>query len=315
MSLMTALFSVLIGDEFEWLVELRNFSIHFNHSEPDILNITCTTFVSNPLLQTLLIDEEDPGKNTCPDELKQLISATLLSFNENNNSSTDSDPKSNPSALHDHLNFSPGLTTSQGCQPINEKFIKNDVCIVRTILKTSNCSSPEVVRDDKNELHLTRSSLFNYFKLNYTIEARFAGERGCDVTITSMKSLETMRFYVKNETTDNYACIRERYELVNDDEEAEVQRTSGIVGQNKGTKSEDGIKVESAEGVKLEAETMEKVSSTIFGWKSNQNIINFQKKVQWKSDPAVEWFEMFSLINSIYSANIVYGTLSEWVFS
>lgn len=242
-----------MGDEFEWVVDLKNFSIHFNHSEPDILNISCTTFVSNPLLHTLLLDEEDPTKNTCPDELKQLVSTTLLSFS---GEKTIPDLKNDNSDLADHLNFSPHLTP-QGCQPINEKFIKDDICIVRTILKTSNCSSPGGEKKDQNEAHFTRSSLFNYFKMNYTIEAKFAGSKGCDVTITSMKSLETKRFYVKNETTDNYACIRERYELIKDKDEDELERSSGLVESIKETKAKDETKTE--DETKPESSAIEKV--------------------------------------------------------
>lgn len=231
------------------MVDLQNFSIYFNHSEPDILNISCTTFVSNPLLHTLLLDEEDPTKNTCPDELKHLISTTLLSFSDKN-SLADTPSNDGNADLTDHLNFSPGLT-SQGCQPKNEKFIEKDVCIVRTTLKTSNCSNPEELNTDKGEAHLTRSTLFSYFKVNYTIEARFAGHNGCDVTITSMKSLVTKRFYVKNETLDNYACIRERYELIKDQYEDDVERSSGVVVSIKETKAEDGTKNQTSETDKV----------------------------------------------------------------
>lgn len=293
------IFSVLIGSEYEWVVDLKNFSIHFNHSEPDILNISCTTFVSNPLLHTLLLDEEDPSKNTCPDELKQLISSTLLNFSDKNGSGE------NPIDLTEHLNFSPSLTHN-GCQPKHEKSVKENFCTVKTTLKTSNCSNPEELKVDNNEINLTRSSLFNYFKLNYTVEAKFAGENGCDVRITSMKTLETKRFYIKNETTDNYACIREKYELVTEKEAAE--RRADVVRETDEAKTEEDREtaISDKEKVSLPNISYRKVSKT--------NIFQ-QKKVQWKSDPANEWFEMYSLINSIYSANIVYGTLSEWVFS
>lgn len=204
-------FIVLAGDNIEWIIILKNFSIFFNDSDPDTLHITCSTFVSNPAIQTLLLEDEDPTINTCPDELKHLVSQNLLSL-KGNSSSKEKD-------IEQQIDFQ----MDQHCKPIRQNLSGiNNSCIVRTILQTRNCSSD----NHPTENSLGKSSLFKFFKVNFTIEAVF---EECDVTVLNLKMLQTDRFYLRKDGDElNYARISERYVQIDEDLEE-------IEGQAKGT--------------------------------------------------------------------------------
>lgn len=163
------------------------------------------------MLQTLLLDDEDPTRNTCPDELKQLISVTLLFLQKNsieaelNRTQTNVDRKEREES-----------EVSSCGRPMTQKLDLNaSDCLIRTTLQTRNCS------DSNFEADQSLNTLFNYFKVNFTIEAEF--ER-CDVTVTALKSLVTDRFFIKNrEDVQQYARITEKYTLREDDDEDEGQ--------------------------------------------------------------------------------------------
>lgn len=145
--------------------------------------------MSNPVLNTLFLEEDTTEQKTCPEELKSQISNILLSENLYKESA-------------DLLQFASfGDTT---CPPVTQtKRAEGTDCVVQTRINAlNNCTSQP-----------GRSSLIlNYFKRNFTISAQF--DR-CELAVTELKQLKTDRFYMSR--SGSFIRIKETFQQVEDD--------------------------------------------------------------------------------------------------
>jgi len=180
----------LAGETIQWIVKLSNFNISFNGENSEVLQMSCTVFMNNPILNTLLLEEEDPADNRCPDEFKAQISSAILSDSLYNES-----PE-----LHSFANFA-----DSKCPPVTTtKRVNGSDCVIQTMIHTlNNCTATP-----------QRSNLvLQYFKHNFTITAVFSK---CDLSVTELKELQTERFYVNR--NGSYIQINERFVQIDDDD-------------------------------------------------------------------------------------------------